>query len=158
MPHTLRRNPQDDRTTRYARFRQGAVFTRQPNSNIVAAAGSSGHRLSASVGAPTGRLRAIADDSIKCGADGSLGNDAPNLFEHQKGSLWVDVSSGLWRWTPGDREFYAGPDQPEGIRPVGEDEDGALLVGLRSGIRRFGRTQSRHHRVVVMPVLPAAAP
>ncbi|HEY9403571.1 MAG TPA: two-component regulator propeller domain-containing protein, partial [Pyrinomonadaceae bacterium] len=73
-----------------------------------------------------------------------MGRGAINLYEDSKGNLWAGVSDGLWRWKPGPPEFYALPGVPDGIRCLGEDDDGALLIGRQGGIQRFadGKTQA----------------
>lgn len=94
---------------------------------------------------PIGRLCAIRSGVVRCfGEDGALGRGALNLYEDSRGNLWAGVKEGLWRWRPGPPEFYALPGEPDGIRALGEDEDGALLVGRQGGIRRFvdGKTEA----------------
>ena len=68
----------------------------------------------------------------------------PGLYEDSKGTLWVGVSTGLWRWKPGPPKFYSLPGEPNGIQGLAEDTDGALLVGMRGGIKRFvdGKAES----------------
>jgi signal transduction histidine kinase/ligand-binding sensor domain-containing protein len=91
-----------------------------------------------SFGTPTGKLCAIQNGSVRCyGEDGSLGPGVFTLYEDRQGNLWAGVQDGLWRWKPDNPEFYRLPKDLNGIRPLGEDEDGALLIGLSSGIRRF---------------------
>ena len=91
-----------------------------------------------------GKLCAIGQGNIHCfGEDGALRDGARSLFEDSNGNLWVGVKDGLWRWKPGPPKFYSLPDQPDGIRVLGEDFDGALLVAWH-GIHRFieGKTQT----------------
>lgn len=89
-------------------------------------------------GIPAGKLCSIQNSYVKCyGEDGSVGVGVAGLFEDSKGSLWVGVPSGLWRWKPGQPKFYPLPGEPNGIRGLGESEDGALLVGYKGGIQRF---------------------
>src|SRR6266849_1029953 len=91
-----------------------------------------------SLGIPNGRLCAIQNGSVHChGDDGSLGKGVFNLYEDSKGSLWVGVLDGLWRWRPGSAEFYPLPGEINGIQGLAEDDDGALLVGMQGGIRRL---------------------
>ncbi len=94
---------------------------------------------------PTGKLCAIRDGAVRCfGEDGALGRGALTLYEDGKGNLWAGVKEGLWRWKPGPPEFYALPGEVDGIRCLGEDDDGALLVGRQGGIQRFfdGKTEA----------------
>lgn len=91
-----------------------------------------------------GKLCAIKNGGVQCyGEDGALGRGAFNLYEDTKGNLWAGVKDGLWRWKPGPPTFYPLPGEPNGIRGLGEDYDGALLVGWRGGVHRFvdGRTE-----------------
>jgi ligand-binding sensor domain-containing protein/signal transduction histidine kinase len=89
-------------------------------------------------GVPTGRLCSIKNGGVKCyGADGSLGRAVMDVSEDSKGNLWVGVENGLWRWQPGRAKFYPLPGESNGIRGLGEDVDGTLLVGWNSGLRRF---------------------
>ncbi|HEX5082104.1 MAG TPA: two-component regulator propeller domain-containing protein, partial [Blastocatellia bacterium] len=95
--------------------------------------------------ATIGRLCAIHQGRIQCyGEDGALGRGAFNLYEDSKGNLWAGVKTGLWRWKPGPPKFYPLPGEPNGIQCLGEDVDGALLVGRNGGIQRLidGRTEA----------------
>src|SRR4030095_1771401 len=47
------------------------------------------------------------------------------------------VKNGLWRFRPGPPKFYPLPGEPDGIRAIGEDVDGTLLVGWNGGIYRY---------------------
>src|SRR5215471_8639698 len=85
-----------------------------------------------------GKLCAIRHGIVQCyGEDGSLGRGAFNLFEDSKGNLWAGVKDGLWRWRPGPPKFYPLAGEPDGIQALGEDTDGALLVGWKSSLYRF---------------------
>jgi ligand-binding sensor domain-containing protein len=66
------------------------------------------------------------------------------LYEDRKGNLWAGVKDGLWRWKPGPPKFYPLPGEPDGIQGLGEDVDGALLVGWNGGVHRFvdGKTEA----------------
>jgi signal transduction histidine kinase/ligand-binding sensor domain-containing protein len=93
---------------------------------------------------PTGRLCAIQNGKVKCyGEDGILGRGVVGLFEDTKGILWVGVLTGLWRWKPGPAKFYPLAGEPNGIRALGEDEDGSLLIGRNDRLHRFvdGKTE-----------------
>jgi len=96
------------------------------------------------VGVPSGRLCAIQNGGVHCrGEDGSLGPGVTELYEDSKGNLWVGVKDGLWRWKSGPPHFYPMPGSGDSIQAFGEDNDGALLISTRTGIRRFvdGRTE-----------------
>jgi ligand-binding sensor domain-containing protein/signal transduction histidine kinase len=92
-----------------------------------------------------GKLCAIRSGSVQCyGEDGALGRGAFSLYEDRKGNLWAGVKDGLWRWKPGPPTFYPLPGEPDGIQGLGEDVDGALLVGWNGGVHRFvdGKTEA----------------
>jgi ligand-binding sensor domain-containing protein/signal transduction histidine kinase len=98
------------------------------------------------VGVPAGRLCSVKISSVKCyGEDGSLGRGVSDVFEDSKGNLWVGVENGLWRWKPGQPTFYPLPGESNGIRGLGEDVDGTLLVGRNGGLQRFidGKMEAR---------------
>ena len=85
-----------------------------------------------------GWLCEIGNGSVQCkGRDGALGPNAPDLYEDSKHSFWAGVQNGLWRLKPGSPKFYPVPGEPDGIHGLAEDDDGALLIGTHSGIRRF---------------------
>src|SRR5262249_54938635 len=82
---------------------------------------------------------------VQCqGEDDSLGRGVTGLFQDRKGRLWVGVADGLWRWKPGPPIFYPLPRELNGIRAITDDDAGALLIGMRGGIRRFvdGKTEA----------------
>jgi signal transduction histidine kinase/ligand-binding sensor domain-containing protein len=94
---------------------------------------------------PAGRLCAIRDRDVTCvGDDGSLGYGVTALYEDRNGSIWLGVADGIWRWTPGPPRFFAMSGEQDSIQAFGEDDDGALLVDTRHGVRRFvdGRAES----------------
>lgn len=94
----------------------------------------------------TGKLCAIRNGNVLCYADdGTLGRGACSLFEDRKGNLWAGVKDGLWRWKPGTPRFFPLAGEPDGIQGLGEDEDGALLVGLNGGIQRFIDAKTETH-------------
>src|SRR5712691_2009852 len=93
----------------------------------------------------SGKLCAIQKGRVQCyGEDGSFRNAAFGLYEDSKGSLWAGVTDGLWRWKPDPPKFYPMPGEGDSIRGFGEGDDGALLIGTSSGIRRLvdGKTEA----------------
>ncbi|MBV9928039.1 MAG: hypothetical protein JOZ96_23675 [Acidobacteria bacterium] len=93
---------------------------------------------------PAGKLCSIQKGGVRChGEDGSLGRGVFGLSEDGKGNLWAGVKDGLWRWKPDPPNFYPLPGEPDTIGSFAQSDDGALLIGTRSGIRRFvdGKTE-----------------
>jgi ligand-binding sensor domain-containing protein/signal transduction histidine kinase len=85
-----------------------------------------------------GRLCAVHKGSVQCfGDDGRFGGGVYGLYEDRKGSLLVGVPNGLWRWKPGSPEFHPLPGEVDGIQGFTETDDGALVIGTRTGIRRL---------------------
>ena len=127
----------DGNLTQYAELAGKYVYTlvEDHEGTIWAGAGAN----------PTGRLCAIHNGDFQChGDDGTLGRGVFNLYEDSRGNLWAGVKEGLWLWRPGSPKFYSLPGEPDGIQGLGEDDDGALLVGWRGGIHRFvdGKTEA----------------
>jgi signal transduction histidine kinase/ligand-binding sensor domain-containing protein len=89
------------------------------------------------VAVPTGRLCAIRKGRVEChGKDGLLGRGVHEVYEDSHGNVWAGAYGGLWRWKPGSPKFYGIPGKGA-AQGLGEDDDGALLVGGAGGIRRF---------------------
>jgi signal transduction histidine kinase/ligand-binding sensor domain-containing protein len=105
----------------------------------------------ASANATSGRrLCAIRSGGVRCyGEDGRFGGGY-SLYEDGRGNLWAGALTGLWRWNPGPPKRYTLPD-PE-IRDLIEEENGALLIALRSGMARFVDGEARAYP------LPGAGP
>ena len=98
-----------------------------------------------SAGIQSGRLCAIQNGTARCdGANGTLADAIAGMYEDRRGNLWVGVPNGLWRWKPGRPHFYPVPNHPSGVRPLGEDDDGTLLIAWHRRIARFanGRVES----------------
>jgi signal transduction histidine kinase/ligand-binding sensor domain-containing protein len=99
-----------------------------------------------SVGVPTGKFCSIQNGRARCfDEEAMVEGGVVGLHEDKQDRLWVAVPSGLWQWKPGPPKFYPIPDQPSGVRPVGEDEDGSLLINrLSRRVVRFvdGRIKS----------------
>jgi len=97
---------------------------------------------------PTGRLCAIRNGSIEChGEDGKFGLGVIGLHEDSKGSLWVGVKTGFWRWKPDPPEFYPVPDQPNGIRDFSEGDDGGLMIGAHEGLQRLVNGKAERYQL-----------
>jgi ligand-binding sensor domain-containing protein/signal transduction histidine kinase len=92
---------------------------------------------------PAGKLCAIRSGTVRCyGEDGRFGPLLTSLYEDHNGTLWAGGTTGAWRWRPGPPKLYPF-DDPYGIRGMAEDDDGALLIGMRGGVTRFvdGKTE-----------------
>ena len=91
------------------------------------------------VPAAPGRICGIKDGRAQCSKvdEGLMG-----LYEDSKGNLWGSAFKGLWRWKPNGPDFF--PMEGKNTSAMADAEDGGLLVGTFSGIRRFiaGRTES----------------
>src|SRR5262245_43727699 len=105
---------------------------------------SEGTVWAGALSATGGRLCAFQAGGVQCwGEDRSLGAGVVGLYLDSQRRLWVGVVEGLWRWKPGPPIFYPLPTETNGIRAIAEDDAGALLIGMRGGIRRFvdGKTE-----------------
>jgi signal transduction histidine kinase/ligand-binding sensor domain-containing protein len=86
-------------------------------------------------GVPTGRLCAIQSSETRCyGEDGRFGSVVVSVHEDSRGTLWAGAAAGLWRWKPGPPQLYPMPDI---MYAMTEDENGALLISMRGGIRQL---------------------
>jgi ligand-binding sensor domain-containing protein/signal transduction histidine kinase len=91
------------------------------------------------------KLCAIRGGHVQCyGEDGSFGPAVGALYADNKGSLWAGGVGTLWRWKPGPPKIYRLPDSELAVHALLEDDNGDLLIGLRSGIRRLvnGKTEA----------------
>lgn len=89
-------------------------------------------------GLPTGRLCAIQGANTRCyGKDGALGSIVGYLYEDSGGNLWVGAATGLWRWKPGSPKLYPMPSRVPIISGLIEAGEGALIIAMHGGIRRF---------------------
>jgi len=68
---------------------------------------------------------------------GKFGTGVKALYEDSRGTLWLGLSKGFWRWKPGAPEFFSVPNQPFGIISFAEDKQAQLLFGSQDGIRRL---------------------
>jgi signal transduction histidine kinase/ligand-binding sensor domain-containing protein len=91
---------------------------------------------------PPAKLCAIHAGSVQCyGEDGGFVNGIRSLYEDRERNLWVGVRDGLWRWKPGPPEFYPAAGPGMGVQGLAEADDGGLLFGPRTGIRRLDGTK-----------------
>ena len=89
-------------------------------------------------GVPNGNLCRIRNGSVQCyGSDGKFGRFVGRLFEDRAGNIWAGVRDGLWKWKAGAPQYYSLAGQPDGLKPLNEDADGALLFGWKGKIYRF---------------------
>ena len=120
----------DDRITLYPEIGAGIVGRLlEDGENMVWVSAS---------GVPSGRLCAIRDRDVQChGADGRLGYGVWAMLKDRRGTVWLAVTNGIWRWSPGAPTFFAVRDQESGIQAFAEDQEGELLVTTRRGVRRL---------------------
>ena len=84
---------------------------------------------------PPGRLCAIQNGKARCsGQDGSLATGVYKLFEDSKGNLWAGTNTGVWRWKPGNAQFYPIAVEAGVVSSLAENSDGTILVSTRKGI------------------------
>ncbi len=91
-----------------------------------------------------GTLCNIRSGGVHCEpASDMFGRGIRALYEDSKGTLWLGLTNGLWRWTPGPAEFFPLPKDPFGVTSFAEDDRGQLLFGSYAGIWRLvaGRVQ-----------------
>ena len=93
---------------------------------------------------PPAKLCAIHPGSgrVECyGEDGGFVNGIRSVYEDRERNLWVGLRDGLWRWRPGPPQFYPAAGPGMGIQGLAEADDGGLLFGPRTGIRRLVGTK-----------------
>jgi signal transduction histidine kinase/ligand-binding sensor domain-containing protein len=88
-------------------------------------------------GATTGKLCEIRNNVTKCHGESVLGPSAFSVHEDGKGSLWVGVNAGIWRWQPGPPEFHVISKERDFVQDIADDQDGALLIASRGGVRQL---------------------
>src|SRR3974390_1656868 len=81
-----------------------------------------------------GRLCDIRSGVVHCE---TLATGAKALYEDSKGTLWVGLQNGFWRWRPGTPKFFPTPKEPFGIISFCEDAKGNLLFGTHAGVMRL---------------------
>jgi signal transduction histidine kinase/ligand-binding sensor domain-containing protein len=85
-----------------------------------------------------GKVCWLHSGTVTCwGENAGLGSGAFGLYEDSQGKVWAGAVSGLWLWKPGPPRLYPLTGEMFGVEALGEDNEGALLVGWKGGIRRF---------------------
>ena len=90
-------------------------------------------------GPPDGKLCEIRNGSVRCHPEmGGVGRGVLGLHDDDKGNLWVELETGVWRWRPGPPQFYAVPGLLNGRRQrMADGEDGALLIATTGAVMRL---------------------
>lgn len=83
------------------------------------------------------KLCAIRNARMECYAGDDLASGTFRLYEDSLQNLWVGVRNGFWRWKPGRPKFFPAPSDAAGIEGFCEDDQHALLIGIKDGIHRF---------------------
>lgn len=108
-------------------------------------------------GSPTGKgkLCAIRNGSATCyGDDGVFGDGVRSLYEDAEGGLWVNASSGLWRWKPGPPVRYAAE-----AHSLTQGENGSGLTFFANGkIRQVAGGRITDYQVPEAPFPLTAGP
>jgi len=87
---------------------------------------------------PGGKLCAIRGGDVRCVAeDGAFGTGVTGIYEDRARRLWVQTQAGLWRWAPGNPEYFPLPKGPNYGMRLAENSDGELLVPLDGKLARF---------------------
>jgi signal transduction histidine kinase len=82
------------------------------------------------------RLCTIREGVFSCERDERFGSMVRDVFEDRGGRIWVVSTSGVWRWAPGQPQYYPLPGRlPHAV----EDEDGAIIAANDNGLRRLER-------------------
>jgi signal transduction histidine kinase/ligand-binding sensor domain-containing protein len=85
-----------------------------------------------------GGLCDIRTGVVHCERDRQMfGSGVMALYEDSKGTLWLGLKNGLYRWRPGTPQFFSIPEDPFGVTGFTEDEQGRLLFGSYAGMRRL---------------------
>ncbi|MGC1300225.1 MAG: two-component regulator propeller domain-containing protein, partial [Alloacidobacterium sp.] len=98
-----------------------------------------------------GKVCWLHSGTVTCwGENAGLGSGAFGLYEDSQGKVWAGAVSGLWLWKPGPPRLYPLTGEMFGVEALGEDNEGALLVGWKGGIRRFnnGKIETYPHHGV----------
>jgi signal transduction histidine kinase/ligand-binding sensor domain-containing protein len=91
-----------------------------------------------------GRVCAIRGGEVHCDGVGRLGSYAHALYEDGKGNVWLDSSTGVWRWWPGPPKQYTIPRGMVEVNSIIEIDDGILLMATVDGLKQLvdGKVQS----------------
>ncbi|HKF01109.1 MAG TPA: two-component regulator propeller domain-containing protein, partial [Candidatus Sulfotelmatobacter sp.] len=95
--------------------------------------------------AAVGKLCAMRGRNVECYGAGSFGPFVNPLYEDQKGNLWLNSASGVWRWAPGSPERYALPPGVIATNTLAEDDSGTLLLGTTDGVKRLVAGKSENY-------------
>jgi signal transduction histidine kinase/ligand-binding sensor domain-containing protein len=89
-----------------------------------------------------GSLCAIRAGKVDCVGAENFGAAAWDLYEDQKGDLWVSASTGVWRWDSVRPDHYALPGVE--FNGIIEGERGEMLFATNAGLKRLvgGRIQN----------------
>jgi signal transduction histidine kinase/ligand-binding sensor domain-containing protein len=83
----------------------------------------------------------IRDRTAACvGRDGTFGPWVRAIYEDTDGRLWVEASSGLWRWTGGPRKQYPIPiasTWSQASQPLVQGDSASALILIAGGLRSF---------------------
>jgi signal transduction histidine kinase/ligand-binding sensor domain-containing protein len=86
----------------------------------------------------TGKICSIQKSSVRCDEEmGGVGLPVISLHEDRNGNLWAGLLTGMLRYNPGPPQFFPVPGEPNGVRSMVDDENGALLVAVTGGVRRL---------------------
>src|ERR1700674_5694449 len=89
-----------------------------------------------SPGPPDGKLCEIRNGSVRCHPEmGGVTHGVFGLHEDDKGNLWVELETGVWRWRPGPAEFYVMPGLSNGrMQGIADSEDGSVLIAATGAV------------------------
>ena len=83
----------------------------------------------------------IRDRTAACvGRDGTFGPWVRAIYEDSDGRLWVEASSGLWRWTGGPHKQYPLPiasTWSQTSQPLVQGDTASALILIAGGLRSF---------------------
>lgn len=57
-------------------------------------------------------------------------------YRDRKENVWIGTPAGVWRWTPGQPQFFSVPGE-SGFDALSEDDDGTLLIVKGGAIQRL---------------------
>ena len=70
------------------------------------------------------------------GRDGNSGGIIGNAYRDRQETIWVGTADGVWRWSPGPREFFPVSGE-SGFDALAENDDGTLLIVKGGAINRL---------------------